>query len=67
MNNLIYNGQYECEGHTVTFLVSLDDTCIIKEMFISGKSVSNTERTERLEVAKEFQTELIKLGYDKVS
>ncbi len=67
MSNIIYNGQYECEGHTVTFLVSLDDTCIIKEMFISGKSVSNTERTERLEIAKEFQTKLIKLGYDKVS
>ena len=67
MNNLIYNGQYECEGHTVTFLVSLDNTCIIKEMFISGKSVSNTERTERLEIAIEFQAKLRKLGYDKVS
>ena len=67
MSNIIYNGQYECEGHTVTFLVSLDNTCIIKEMFISGRKVSSTERTERLEIAKEFQTKLIKLGYDKVS
>ena len=36
-------------------------------MYISGTNVSNTERTERLEIAREFQTELIKLGYDKVS
>ena len=67
MNILKVSGQYECEGHTVTFLVSLDNTCIIKEMFISGRSVSSTERTERLEIAREFQTKLIKLGYDKVS
>tara|TARA_B100000809_G_scaffold255598_1_gene294374 strand:+ start:771 stop:974 length:204 start_codon:yes stop_codon:yes gene_type:complete len=67
MNNMIYNGQYENEGHTVTFLVSLDDTVIIKEMYISGINVSNTERTELLSSAIEFQTELVKLGYDKVS
>ena len=67
MNNMIYNGQYENEGHTVTFLVSLDDTVIIKEMYISGINVSNTERTELLSNAIEFQTELVKLGYDKVS
>ena len=67
MSNIIYNGQYECEGHTVTFLIGPDDTCTIKEMFISGRSVSNTERTERLEIAIEFQTKLRKLGYDKVS
>ena len=28
MNILKVNGQYECEGHSVTFLVSLDNTCI---------------------------------------
>ena len=67
MSNIIYNGQYECEGHTVTFLVTPDDTCTIKEMYISGRSVSNTERTERLEIAIEFQAKLRKLGYDKVS
>ena len=67
MSNIIYNGQYENEGHTVTFLVSVDDTVLIKEMYISGINVSNTERTERLENAIEFQTKLIKLGYDKVS
>ena len=67
MSNIIYNGQYECEGHTVTFLVTPDDTVLIKEMFISGINVSNTERTERLEIAIEFQTKLRKLGYDKVS
>ena len=67
MNNIKYNGQYECEGHTVTFLIGPDDTVVIKEMFISGRSVSNTERTERLEIAIEFQTKLRKLGYDKVS
>jgi hypothetical protein len=67
MNDLIYNGQYESEGHTVTFLVGIDNTVLIKEMFISGIKVSNNERTERLEIAREFQTKLIKLGYDKVS
>ena len=66
-NAMMYNGQYECEGHTVTFLMGPDETCVIKEMFISGRRVSNTERTERLEVAIEFQTKLRKLGYDKVS
>ena len=63
----MYNAQYECEGHTVTFLIGPDETCVIKEMFISGRKVSNTERTERLEIAIEFQTKLRKLGYDKVS
>ena len=67
MSNIIYNGQYENEGHTVTFLVTPDDTVLIKEMYISGQTVSNTERTERLEIAIEFQTKLRKLGYDKVS
>ena len=66
-NAIVYNGQYECEGHTVTFLIGPDETCTIKEMFISGRTVSNTERTERLEIAIEFQTKLRKLGYDKVS
>ena len=66
-NAIVYNGQYECEGHTVTFLIGPDDTVVIKEMFISGATVSNSERTERLENAIEFQTKLRKLGYDKVS
>ena len=64
---MVYNGQYECEGHSVSFLVCEDDTVLIKEMFISGINVSNTERTERLEIAIGFQTKLRKLGYDKVS
>ena len=64
---MIYNGQYENEGHSVSFLVSVDDTVLIKEMYISGINVSNTERTELLSSAIEFQTELVKLGYDKVS
>ena len=67
MSNIKYNGQYECEGHTVTFLIGPDDTEVIKEKFISGATVSNSERTERLENAIEFQTKLRKLGYDKVS
>ena len=66
-NSVVYNGQYECEGHTVIFLIAPDDTVLIKEMYISGTTVSNTERTERLENAIEFQTKLRKLGYDKVS
>lgn len=67
MSNLIYNGQYECEGHTVTFLAGIDNTVLIKEMFISGVKVSNSERTVRLPDAIEFQDKLIKFGYDKVS
>ena len=67
MKKNFYNGQYECEGHTVSFLVCEDETVLIKEMFISGATVSNSERTERLENAIEFQTKLRKLGYDKVS
>ena len=66
-DSIVYNGQYECEGHTVTFLIGPDDTVTIKEMFISGIRVSNTERIERLADAIEFQTKLRKLGYDKVS
>ena len=42
-----YNGQYECEGHTVTFLVCDEDqTVLIREIFVSGATVADNERKE---------------------
>ena len=67
MKKNFYNGQYECEGHTVSFLVCEDDTVLIKEMIISGATVSNNERKVKLSKAIEFQKSLKKFGYDKVS
>ena len=68
MNNMIYNGQYECEGHTVTFLVCDEDqTVLIREIFISGATVADNERKEILSKAIEYQNSLKKYGYDKVS
>jgi len=65
---MIYNGQYENEGHTVTFLFCEEDnTILITEIFISGNSVSNNERKESLPTAIKFQENLKKYGYDKVS
>ena len=64
----MYNGQYECEGHIVSFTVcEEDETVLIKETFISGSSVSNNERKESLSKAIHFQNSLKKYGYDKVS
>ena len=68
MNNIKYNGQYECEGHTVTFLVCDEDqTVLIREIFISGATVADNERKVKLSNAIEFQNSLKKYGYDKVS
>ena len=68
MSNIIYNGQYECEGHTVIFIAcEEDETVLIKEIFITGSTVSNNERKESLSKAIEFQNSLKKYGYDKVS
>ena len=66
-DSFVYNGQYECEGHTITFLVNSDDSVLIKEMFISGATVSNNQRTVSIANAIEFQKKLRNLGYDKVS
>ena len=68
MNNIIYNGQYECEGHSVSFLVcDEDETVLISERFVSGASVSTNERKVLLPKAIEFQDHLKKFGYDKIS
>ena len=67
MVNMVYNGQYECEGHSVSFLVCEDDTVVISERFISGASVSTNERKVLLSKAIEFQNHLKKFGYDKIS
>ena len=65
--NMIYNGQYENEGHSVSFQVCEDETVLISERYISGANVSNNERTELLTNAIEYQKHLKKYGYDKIS
>ena len=67
MSNIIYNGQYECEGHSVSFQVCEDDTVVISERFISTANVSTNERKVKLSKAIEFQNSLKKYGYDKIS
>ncbi len=67
MNNIIYNGQYECEGHSVSFLICEDETVVISERFISAANVSTNERKVKLSKAIEFQNSLKKYGYDKIS
>ena len=67
MSNIIYNGQYECEGHSVSFQVCEDNTVVISERFISAGNVSTNERKIKLSKAIEFQNSLKKYGYDKIS
>ena len=67
MSNIIYNGQYECEGHSVSFQICEDDTVVISERFISTGNVSTNERKVKLSKALEFQNSLKKYGYDKIS
>ena len=67
IKNFIYTGQYENEGHSVSFQVCEDDTVLISERFISGANVSNNERKVLLSKAIEFQDHLKKFGYDKIS
>ena len=67
MKKIIYNGQYECEGHSVSFLVCEDDTVVISERFVSAGNVSTNERKVLLSKAIEFQDHLKKFGYDKIS
>ena len=65
--NMKYNGQYENEGHSVSFQVCEDDTVLISERYISGANVSNNERKVLLSKAIEYQLQLKKFGYDKIS
>ena len=67
MSSIIYNGQYECEGHSVSFQICEDDTVVISERFISTGNVSTNERKVKLSKALEFQNSLKKYGYDKIS
>ena len=67
MKKIIYNGQYECEGHSVSFQICEDDTVVISERFISTGNVSTNERKVLLSKAIEFQDHLKKFGYDKIS
>ena len=65
--NMIYNGQYENEGHSVSFLVCEDNLVLISERLITGVKVSNNERKVLLSKAVEYQNSLKKYGYDKIS
>jgi len=65
--HMIYNGQYENEGHSISFQVCEDDLVLISERFITGVRVSNTERKVFLSEAIEYQEHLKKFGYDKIS
>ena len=67
MKKIIYNGQYENEGHSVSFLVCEDDTVLISERYISTGNVRTNERKVKLSKAIEFQDHLKKYGYDKIS
>jgi ribosomal protein L33 len=67
MKKIIYNGQYENEGHSVSFLVCEDDTVLISERYISTGNVRTNERKVKLSKAIEFQNSLKKYGYDKIS
>ena len=65
--NMIYNGQYENEGHSISFQVCEDNLVLISERFITGVKVSNNERKVFLQEAIEYQEHLKKFGYDKIS
>ena len=60
------SGQYECEGHIVSFLVE-DNNVIINTIYEAQQTVS--EHTFELDefTATRYQDKLISLGYDKVS
>ena len=65
-NGLVYSGSYLSEGHSVNFLIREDDVKIV-EYFEVGIQNSTREFTYSLDDAIEYQSKLIKLGYDKVS
>ena len=67
MRNIVYNGQYENEGHSVSFQVCEDETVLISERYISTGRVATNERKVLLSKAIEFQDHLKKFGYDKIS
>ena len=60
------SGQYECEGHIVSFLVE-DNNVIVKQIYEAQQTVS--EHTFDLDKDKAilYQNKLVSLGYDKVS
>ena len=64
---LIHSGQYECEGHTVWFLINDDDTVKVNLLYEAQQRVSSHVFNLELDQAIIYQEELIRLGYDKVS
>jgi hypothetical protein len=60
------SGQYECEGHVVSFLVE-EKHVVVKQIYDAPQSVS--EHTFELDKDKAitYQDKLISLGYTKVS
>ena len=60
------SGQYECEGHIVSFLVE-DNHVIVKQIYEAQQTVSTHEFELDKDKAIKYEEELIQLGYDKVS
>jgi len=60
------SGQYECEGHIVSFLVEENDV-VVKQIYEAPQSVSEHEFKIDKDKAKSYQNKLIRLGYSRVS
>ena len=60
------SGQYECEGHVVSFLVN-DINVVVKQIYEAQQTVSNHTFTLDKNKALSYQNKLVSLGYDKVS
>ena len=67
VDSFVYEGEYENDGHSISFSIGPDNRVLIREMIIRGVNVSNKERELSLVEAMELQKKLRKFGYDKVS
>tara|TARA_B100001750_G_scaffold55508_1_gene43803 strand:+ start:401 stop:628 length:228 start_codon:yes stop_codon:yes gene_type:complete len=63
----IQTGQYECEGHTVYFIINDDNIVRVNLLYEAQGHVSTHVFELNLDQAIEYQEKLIRLGYDKVS
>ena len=61
------SAQYECEGHTVVFLVNEDNIVRVNQLYEAQQNVSSHAFNLQLDKAIIYEKELISLGYDKVS
>ena len=60
------SGQYECEGHIVSFLVE-EKHVIVNTIYEAQQTVSKHTCTLDKDKALLYQNKLVSLGYDKVS